>query len=128
MKPSDVSIALLTERLGILEAEHAVRKTMQRYMTLCDVPSNVFDQHKLASLFHTDAIWEGIGQQYTHRYGCLKGREHIISMLVQYLPPALHFDINVHFLSSECIQVENGQATGHWLLLQVSGMSIHVQS
>ena len=95
---------------------------MARYMALCDVPSGALDGESLASLFTADAVWEGIGPQYTSKFGRIEGREAIVAMLARYLPPAPHFATNVHFLTSESIEmVTPARASGRWIMLQASG-------
>ena len=44
-------------------------------------------------------------------------------MLTRYLPPSPHFTVNVHFLTSETIEVRNrrDRAKGRWIMLQASG-------
>ncbi|AXE98302.1 nuclear transport factor 2 family protein [Paraburkholderia hospita] len=118
--PSDTIEALLA-RVASLEAENAVRKTIARYMALCDVPSGTLDGETLAALFTQDAIWEGIGPQYTQKFGHLRGHEAILAMLQRYLPPVPHFATNVHFLTSETIAVDGVRAKGRWIMLQASG-------
>jgi len=118
--PSDAIEALLA-RVTSLEAENAVRKTIARYMALCDVPSGTLDGETLAALFTQDAIWEGIGPQYTQKFGHLRGHEAILAMLQRYLPPVPHFATNVHFLTSETIEVDGARAKGRWIMLQASG-------
>ncbi|MGE8470380.1 nuclear transport factor 2 family protein [Paraburkholderia hospita] len=118
--PSDTIEALLA-RVASLEAENAVRKTIARYMALCDVPSGALDSETLAALFTQDAIWEGIGPQYTQKFGHLRGHEAILAMLQRYLPPVPHFATNVHFLTSETIAVDGVRAKGRWIMLQASG-------
>jgi SnoaL-like domain len=126
--PSDpdstlVTIAALSERLASLEAEHAIRRTISRYMALCDVPSGSRDGETLAALFATDAVWEGIGPQYASKFGRLTGHHDILAMLMRYLPPSPHFSVNVHFLTSETIDVDitAAHATGRWIMLQAAG-------
>jgi len=118
--PSDTIEALLA-RVASLEAENAVRKTIARYMALCDVPSGTLDGETLAALFTQDAIWEGIGPRYTQKFGHLRGHEAILAMLQRYLPPVPHFATNVHFLTSETIAVDGARAKGRWIMLQASG-------
>jgi SnoaL-like domain len=118
--PSDAIEALLA-RVTSLEAENEVRKTIARYMALCDVPSGTLDGETLAALFTQDAIWEGIGPQYTQKFGHLRGHEAILAMLQRYLPPVPHFATNVHFLTSETIEVDGARAKGRWIMLQASG-------
>ncbi|CAG4914044.1 nuclear transport factor 2 family protein [Paraburkholderia saeva] len=117
------TLATLTRRLDALEAERAVRHTISRYMALCDVPSGVLDGETLAGLFAHDAVWEGIGPQYANRFGRLTGHAEILAMLTRYLPPSPHFAVNVHFLTSETIDVDidGARAKGHWIMLQASG-------
>jgi hypothetical protein len=116
------TIAALEARLAALEGAAAARTTMARYMALCDVPSGALDGESLGSLFTADAVWEGIGKQYTSKFGRLEGREAIVAMLARYLPPAPHFATNVHFLTSESIDMMTpARAKGRWIMLQASG-------
>jgi hypothetical protein len=119
MIPSDLEA--LAVRLAALEAEHAVRKTVARYMALCDVPSGKLEGESLAALFTEDAIREGVGPLYAETFGRLQGHKQIVAMLQRYLPPAPHFSANVHFLTSEHIDVEGSHAKGRWIMLQASG-------
>jgi SnoaL-like domain len=111
----------LQARVAALEAEQAVRKTIARYMALCDVPSGACNGETLAALFTDHAVWEGIGPQYARKFGRLQGRAEIVAMLQRYLPPAPHFATNVHFLTSEHIDVASSSAKGRWIMLQASG-------
>jgi len=125
-EPTDTSAARegLEARLEALEAEHAVRKTMSRYMALCDVPAAILDGESLGALFTDDALWEGVGPQYAEKFGQLRGRAAIVAMLQRYLPPTPHFASNVHFLTSEAIEtisVADRRAKGRWIMLQASG-------
>ncbi|QCP54074.1 nuclear transport factor 2 family protein [Trinickia violacea] len=115
------SLSALETRLAALEAENAIRKTIARYMALCDVPCHPLAGESLAALFTGDAVWEGIGPQYAERFGRLRGRGPILEMLQRYLPPAPHFTTNVHFVTSEHIEVNGGHAKGRWIMLQASG-------
>lgn len=116
------TIAALEARLAALEGACAARRTMARYMALCDVPSGALDGESLARLFTADAVWEGIGPQYTSKFGHIEGREAIVAMLARYLPPKPHFATNVHFLTSESIDmVTPVRAKGRWIMLQASG-------
>lgn len=110
-------------RVKALEAQNAVRKTLARYMALCDVPMCALESESLAALFTEDSVWEGIGPQYADKFGRLQGPAQIVSMLQRYLPPAPHFATNVHFLTSEHIEVEvdGDTAKGRWIMLQASG-------
>ncbi|MGU7771738.1 nuclear transport factor 2 family protein [Burkholderia sp. MR1-5-21] len=119
---SPISLDTLAARVAMLEAERAVRATMTRYMALCDVPEDAGSGPALADLFAADAIWEGIGPQYAKEFGCLQGTAEIVAMLQRYLPPDPHFSANVHFLTSESIDVSGDGATacGHWIMLQAS--------
>lgn len=110
----------LLARLRALEAERAVRRTMMRYMLLCDVPCRAAPGPALPELFTEDAIWQGIGPQYAHKFGTLQGRQPIYEMLTRYLPPTPHFRVNVHSLSSETIEVLGERAVGHWVMMQSS--------
>ncbi|SAK91754.1 hypothetical protein AWB77_05135 [Caballeronia fortuita] len=118
---TQITIDALLARLCALEAQNEVRKTIARYMALCDVPGSSFEGESLAALFTNDAVWEGIGPQYAHKFGRLQGRAAIVDMLQSYLPPAPHFSTNVHFLTSEHIEIEGNKAKGRWIMLQASG-------
>jgi hypothetical protein len=117
------TLANLSARLAVLEAERAVRRTMMRYMALCDVPSGGQASGTLADLFSPDAIWQGVGPEYAEKFGALTGREAIVAMLARYLPPTPHFSVNAHFMASESIDVDvtAAHATGRWIMLQASG-------
>jgi hypothetical protein len=121
MNANPDTLRMLSERLAALEAETAVRRTMARYMALCDVPSGTLEGETLAALFAADAVWEGIGPQYANKFGCLNGHAEILAMLTRYLPPSPHFSVNVHFLTSETIDVQGASAKGRWIMLQASG-------
>lgn len=121
MNEAPDTLAVLSERLAALEAESAVRRTMARYMALCDAPPGALEGETLAALFAEHAIWEGIGPLYANKFGRLTGHTQILAMLMRYLPPSPHFSVNVHFLTSESIQVRGKSATGRWIMLQASG-------
>lgn len=112
----------LTRRVATLDAEHAVRATITRYMALCDVPEDAGDGPALAALFAADAVWEGIGPQYARKFGRLEGTDAIVAMLHRYLPPAPHFSVNLHCLTSESIDIgaDHARARGRWIMLQAS--------
>jgi SnoaL-like domain len=107
-------------RVAALEAEHAVRKVITQYMTLGDVPAMHFDPQAVQTLFTDEAIWEGRGVPYRAKFGCLKGHASIADMLRSYLPPNVHFMMNLHFLTSETIEVNGASANGRWIMLQTS--------
>lgn len=115
-------IDALAQRVAMLEAERAVRATITRYMALCDVPEDAGDGPGLAGLFTADAVWEGIGPQYAHKFGRLEGTTAIVAMLRRYLPPDPHFSANLHFLTSESIDVDDDRTRtrGRWIMLQAS--------
>lgn len=117
------ALRALQTRVIALEAQNSVRKTIARYMALCDVPTQALDGESLAALFAEDAVWEGIGPQYADKFGYLRGHAQIVAMLQRYLPPTPHFSTNVHFLTSEHIEVraDGDNATGRWIMLQASG-------
>ncbi|RQR45239.1 nuclear transport factor 2 family protein [Burkholderia sp. Bp9140] len=112
----------LERRVAALDAERAVRAAITRYMALCDVPEEAGDGPALAALFTADAVWEGIGPQYARKFGRLEGTDAIVAMLRRYLPPDPHFTANLHFLTSESIDVgaDHASARGRWVMLQAS--------
>jgi hypothetical protein len=113
------ALALLSQRIALLEAEAAVRRVVMDYFRLCDTlgPSTPMDV--LGGLFTRDAVWEGTGR-YRKAFGRHEGRDAIVAMLASYTSPP-HFRLNGHYLSSETIDVADaGHATGRWMMLQVS--------
>lgn len=117
----DALIERSQARISALEAQNAVRKTIARYMALCDVPTRVLEDESLAALFTEDAVWEGIGPDYADKFGRLQGLDTIVAMLQRYLPPTPYFATNVHFLTAEHIEVDGDNAKGRWIMLQASG-------
>lgn len=109
----------LLQRLATLEGESAVRRLMARYMDLCDVPRAATHISELAELFCLDAIWEGIGSQTAQTFGQHHGREAVAAFVGGYLPPSDHFRLNLHYLTSESIQVDGGTAQGQWIMQQI---------
>ncbi|HDR9871470.1 TPA: nuclear transport factor 2 family protein [Burkholderia cenocepacia] len=119
---SPAAIDTLVQRVAALDAERAVRATLTRYMALCDVPADAGAGPSLADLFTADAVWEGIGLQYARKFGRLEGPASIVAMLGRYLPPDPHFAANLHFLTSESIEIgaDRASARGRWIMLQAS--------
>jgi hypothetical protein len=112
--------ARLAERLAVLELQEAARATLSRYMDLCDVPRPSFHRDDMASLFTEHAVWEGIGPEYTGKFGRLEGRPAILSMLADFLPPSSHFKRNVHLLGNGRVAAAGGSASGEWIMQQLS--------
>lgn len=113
-------IAELEARLARFEVEHAVRACMNRYMALCDVLDADSPLDELTGLFTADAVWEGKGARYAKSFGGYRGREAIRAMFATYMKTPAHFDLNVHFLTSELIEVKEDGAQGSWVMLQTS--------
>lgn len=114
------SLAEMAKRLQQLEAEHAVRACMNRYMVLCDALDAHSPLDELAGLFTRDAVWEGKGARYAKSFGGYQGREAIAQMFATYTVEPAHFALNVHFLTSELIAVNGSEALGSWVMLQTS--------
>lgn len=112
--------ATLAERLAVLELQEAARATLSRYMDLCDVPRHSFPWEDMASLFTEHAVWEGIGPEYTGKFGRLEGRSAILAMLADFLPPSPHFKRNVHLLGNGRVAAAGGTASGEWIMQQLS--------
>ena len=110
----------LEQRLAQLESENAVRACMNRYMVLCDDLGVDSPLDELASLFTKDAIWEGKGAKYQNAFGSYRGRDSIKAMFATYMVEPAHFALNVHFMTSELIRVEDDKASGSWVMLQTS--------
>jgi len=121
---ADEIILQLQNRLARLEAEQAIRGCMNRYMVLCDQLGIDSPLDELMGLFAADAIWEGIGNKYAGTFGRLSGQPAIRQMFAKYMVEPAHFALNVHFLASELIRLETGDAaTGCWVMLQTSTFS-----
>ena len=114
-------MALMALRLERLESEQAIRACMNSYMVQCDALDAKTQLDVLADHFTPDAVWEGRGALYKGTFGRFEGREAIAAMFAKYMVEPAHFALNVHFLTSELIQVESPeQATGTWVMLQTS--------
>ena len=108
-------------RLARLEAVEAIRRVTMHYFRLCDSlgPQTGFDE--LGALFARDAIWEGVGDKYRDSFGRIQGRAALRAMFGKYMAEPAHFALNVHFLSSELIEVHaDDAARGSWVMLQTS--------
>ncbi|NVZ15990.1 MULTISPECIES: nuclear transport factor 2 family protein [unclassified Pseudomonas] len=110
----------LLQRVETLEGESQVRRLMARYMDLCDVPRAATNVRELAELFTVDAVWEGIGTSTAQTFGQHRGRDAVAAFVGSYLPPSEHFALNLHYLTSESIQVDGSAAAGHWIMQQIS--------
>jgi hypothetical protein len=110
----------LLQRLETLEGESQVRRLMARYMDLCDVPRAAMNVRELAGLFSVDAVWEGIGTRTAQTFGQHRGRDAVAAFVGSYLPPSEHFALNLHYLTSESIQVDGSTAKGQWIMQQIS--------
>ncbi|MDX6310903.1 MAG: hypothetical protein QOF44_367 [Streptomyces sp.] len=102
------------------DSRHRAEQTLTRYLRLCDVPVPPDVQGAVADAFTEDAVWEGLGQDYTAKFGRTEGRAAIAGMLAEYLPPNPHFRTNVHLLFPGTVEVTDGTAQGSWLMQQLS--------
>lgn len=112
----------LSRRLERLDAAQAARNTLGRYMQLCDVPCGDCGALGLTDLFSQDAVWEGVGPLYAGKFGRHQGPAAIAAFVGSYLAPSPHFTRNLHFLTSEQLEVDADcrRAHGRWLMLQLS--------
>lgn len=119
---SGKNLALRNEaRLARFEDAHAIRACMNRYMVLCDALAAGSPLEELVGLFTGAAIWEGIGEKYRGAFGRIEGRDALRAMFAKYMVEPAHFAVNVHFLTSELIDVHAAaQARGSWVMLQTS--------
>ena len=123
--PSErLNMRSLAQRLEQLEGERAVRACIARYMQLCDELGPGSELTELAQLFTEDVVWEGVGDRYRDLFGCVQGRDAVLTMFAKYTRAPAHFRINAHFLSSERIAGgEGGYAQGTWTMLQTSSFA-----
>lgn len=111
----------LETRLARFESEHAIRACMNRYMVLCDALDAATPLDELVGLFTRDAIWEGIGEKYRGTFGRIEGRGALREMFAGYMTEPAHFSVNVHFLTTELIELSSANsACGSWVMLQTS--------
>ncbi|VFS75273.1 Uncharacterised protein [Raoultella planticola] len=91
-------------------------------MHLCDDLSYPDIAQEIANLFCEDAIWEGPRQFIPKQTGALfRGGKNIAQMMARYISEPAHFAINVHYLTSEHIDIgAENEAIGRWKMLQVS--------
>jgi SnoaL-like domain len=108
----------LIARLGVLEAESAVRRVLARYFQYCDDLGPHTPLEALGDLFTQEALWEGKGR-YEEAFGRYVGRAAIVDMIGSYCTPP-HFAMTAHFTSSESITVDGTNARGAWMMLQCS--------
>lgn len=113
----------LEQRLRVFESQQAIRACMNRYMVLCDALDANTPLEELAGLFTREAIWEGKGAKYAKSFGGYRGRDAIRAMFATYMQPPAHFALNVHFLTSELIEIDGDTAIGSWVMLQTSTFS-----
>ena len=117
---TNMTLAELSARLDVLEADRSIRNVMSRYMTLCDQPCHDNNAPQLGDLFTADAVWEGVGELYTKTFGQQNGRDTIVGFLNAYLAPNPHFKKNIHYLTSDHVTVNGCRAHGQWIMLQIS--------
>lgn len=121
------AVQALTAQVARLDAESEIRKVQARYMFLCDTPcpeAGVDDDaeriSRIVSLYTEDGIWEGVGAYYDNQFGRSVGhaaiRRHFEAFWGQKRDPALV--LNVHYLTTEHIEVDGDEATGHWVHIQ----------
>lgn len=116
----EARIEELENCLQQVRSQNAIRACMNRYMVLCDDLKADSPLDELAELFTETAIWEGKGAKYQKAFGGYKGRDAIRAMFATYTVEPAHFALNVHFLTSELIEVNGPSATGSWVMLQTS--------
>ncbi|MDZ3991440.1 nuclear transport factor 2 family protein [Pseudomonas sp. Teo4] len=113
-------LSTLQARLHAFESQQAIRVCINRYMELCDQLDADTPLDELARLFTEEALWEGKGAKYAESFGGYRGREAIRAMFATYMKTPAHFALNVHFLTSEVIEVDGDEGLGRWVMLQTS--------
>lgn len=119
-------LATLEAKVADLSAEADIRRIISRYMWLCDVPMPEPDAESrekrielIVDLYTEDAEWEGVGAYYDDQFGQKKGkaalRQHFQGFFEPREPAML---LNVHFLTTEHIEVNGDEATGSWVHFQ----------
>lgn len=83
-------LGALQQRMALVEAEAGARRTLARYMALCDVPSLLpaLGQAErcdaIAELFTPEAIWEGVGGAHGAQFGRQTGRAQIAAHFLRF--------------------------------------------
>jgi ketosteroid isomerase-like protein len=134
MKLEEISLQGLAAKLDALQsevdalrAEADIRRVQARYMFLCDTPcpepgcdDDAERVNRIMELYTEDAIWEGVGSYYDNQFGRMVGkaaiRKHFDGFWGTRRDPALV--LNVHYLTSEQIQVRGDEAEGQWVHCQ----------
>jgi hypothetical protein len=118
----EARVATLERALERHDAATAIRAVVVRYMALCDRLDADTPLEELAALFSVDATWLGSGARYASSFGGYVGRDAIAAMFRTYMTTPPHFALNVHFLASECVEVdaEARHAEASWVMLQTS--------
>ena len=110
---------IAAQRLGALEAEAAIRRLAARYMALCDEPPTAAAGPDFEDLFTADLVWEGVGQKASAEFGRIEGRNALLAWFDSMRTPPKYV-FNVHFLTSEAIDVAGSEATGTWMMFQAA--------
>lgn len=124
---TDPTIAALTRRIEVLEAEAEIRRIQARYMFLCDTPCPEFAVRddaerieRIIELYAADAVWEGVGEHYDGQFGRAEGHSEIRAHFQRFWSRDRHpaLVLNAHYLTSEQIQVDGDEAGGLWIHMQ----------
>ncbi|MDI2027117.1 nuclear transport factor 2 family protein [Saccharopolyspora sp. TS4A08] len=122
---TESTIAALTRRIEVLEAEAEVRRIQARYLFLCDTPCPEFGVRddaeridRIIELYAPDAVWEGVGEHYDGQFGRAEGHAAIRAHFERFWSREPALVLNAHYLTSEQIRVDGDEATGLWIHLQ----------
>lgn len=125
MDPVETRLALIEAELKKLRSENDIRRVLNRYMFLCDVPLPEFDMDEngradaIAALFTDDAIWEGVGGAHGQQFGQHKGPGEIRSHFARFYAATEPRQIfNTHYVCSEQITLISDGAQGQWVQFQ----------
>jgi hypothetical protein len=105
--PPAAAMRDVERRLGVLEAERAIRTLMAAYLAARDRGAA---GGEIARLFVPDGIWEGTGP-YAAQLGSHGGHAAIAERFSSDLPATLHL------IGGEQIRVDRDRATGRWSFL-----------
>ncbi|WP_406689818.1 nuclear transport factor 2 family protein [Saccharopolyspora sp. ID03-671] len=122
---TESTIAALTRRIEVLEAEAEIRRIQARYLFLCDTPCPEFGVRddaeridRIIELYAPDAVWEGVGEHYDGQFGRAEGHAAIRAHFERFWSRDPALVLNAHYLTSEQIRVDGDEATGLWIHLQ----------
>lgn len=119
-------IALLSQRVALLETEAAARRLLARYMFLCDSPlpeAGLAGEDRadaIAALFTPDCLWEGVGSAHGAQFGRHTSPDQLAAHMRRFYAASAPVQVfNTHYLCSEQLAATGpDSAEGQWVQFQ----------